>query len=124
MRGTSRHLTSASNGRLTRQPICCRKSSATSNAAVAGVIGLSDIMKITDFLIMDSEGNEVAADPFGNNLAFTCMDCGHPILAIALENQRGNSESSPVFCKGCEASYFMDIRVHAKKIYVHPATAQ
>jgi len=81
-------------------------------------------MKITGFLIMDCEGNDIVADPFGNNLAFTCMGCGHPILAIALENQRGSSESSPVPCKGCDASYFMDIRVHAKKIYVHTATAQ
>jgi len=92
-------------------------------AVESAVIGLSGIMKITDFLVMDGNGNEIVADPFGNNLAFTCMDCGHPVLALALENQRGSSESSPVICKGCDASYFMDIRAHAKKIYVHTTSA-
>ena len=81
-------------------------------------------MKITDFLVMDGDGIEIEADPFGNNLAFKCMDCGYPILAIALENQRGSSENSPVNCRGCGTSYFLDVRSHMKKIYVHTTDAQ
>ena len=81
-------------------------------------------MKITDFLIMDGNGVRIDADPFGNNLAFLCQSCSHPILAIALENQRGSSEESPVQCRRCGASYFLDIRSHMEKIYVHRLEAQ
>ena len=78
-------------------------------------------MKITDFLVMDSEGNEVLADPHGNNLAFCCPTCGHPILAVALANQRGNDEAHPAICRGCAAKYFLDVRVGAKKLYIQAA---
>jgi len=76
-------------------------------------------MKITDFLIMDGNGDEIEADAFGNNIAFSCADCGHPVLAIARENQRGSSEENPVFCKGCGTGYFLDVRSHAEKLYIH-----
>jgi hypothetical protein len=52
-------------------------------------------MKITDFLVVDENGEEISADPHGNNLAFCCMKCGHPILAVALGNQRGSDEHTP-----------------------------
>ena len=76
-------------------------------------------MKITDFLVMDTHGNEVRADPFGNNLAFSCPECGHPVVAIALENQRGSDESHPASCRGCGVNFFLDVRRQAEKLYIH-----
>lgn len=75
-------------------------------------------MKITDFIIMDDAGAEISADAFGNNVAFCCSRCGHPVLAIALENQRGYDEDHPAACKGCGRSYFLDVRSHAQKLYI------
>lgn len=69
---------------------------------------------------MDTNGEEIKADAHGNNVAFCCMDCGHPILAIALENQRGSDEEHPAECKGCGAKYFLDVREGSEKLYVHP----
>ena len=76
-------------------------------------------MKITDFLVMDDAGVEIRADAFGNNVAFSCQGCGHPMLATALENQRGCDEQHPAVCKGCGRSYFLDVRPDAQKLYVH-----
>lgn len=76
-------------------------------------------MKITDFLIMDTNGIEICADPHGNNLAFSCPICGYPVLAVALENQRGSDEHHPACCRECETGYFLDVRLLAKKLYVH-----
>ena len=76
-------------------------------------------MKITDFLIMDEAGTEIRADAFGSNVAFLCLRCGHPVLATALENQRGFDEGHPAVCKGCGVSYFLDVRSDAQKLYVH-----
>ena len=76
-------------------------------------------MKITGFLIMDHDGAQIPADAFGNNVAFSCFECGHPVLATALENQRGSDEEHPSQCKGCGRNYFLDIRSHAEKLYIH-----
>jgi len=77
-------------------------------------------MKITNFLVMDSNGSEIAADPLGNNLAFCCVKCGHPMLAVALEHQQGSDEEHPATCK---AQYFLDVRQQAEKVYIHPVGA-
>lgn len=76
-------------------------------------------MKITGFLVMDADGEILDADAHGNNLAFCCTQCGHPVLAVALENQRGSDEDHPARCHGCGARYFLDIREWAEKLYVH-----
>jgi hypothetical protein len=76
-------------------------------------------MKITNFLIMDDMGNVIEGDPFGNNLAFLCRSCSHPILAIARENQRGSSEDNPAKCRRCGTSHFIDVRIDLEKVYVH-----
>lgn len=76
-------------------------------------------MKITDFLVMDGNGSEIEAAPYGNNLAFCCFRCEHPILAVALEHERGSDEGHPAGCRRCGAQYFLDIRPHAEKIYIH-----
>ena len=76
-------------------------------------------MKITDFLVMNDQGTEIPADASGNNVAFSCSSCGHPVLATALENQRGYDEEHPATCKGCSKQYVLNIRSPAQKIYIH-----
>lgn len=76
-------------------------------------------MNFSDFLIMDGEGDEIRADAFGQNVAFACWHCGHPLLAIALENQRGFDQQHPTVCKGCNRAYFLDVRPHMQKLYIH-----
>ncbi len=76
-------------------------------------------MKITDFLVFDGNGEEMQADAFGNNVAFSCPACLHPVLATALENQRGSDEEHPSECKGCGRRYFLDLRLQSKKLYIH-----
>ena len=81
-------------------------------------------MKVTRFLILDHTGAEIQADAFGNNVAFTCSDCGHPVLATALENQRGYDEDHPSECRGCGTKYFLDVRSHTEKLYIHKLNAK
>ena len=76
-------------------------------------------MKITDFLIMDENGVEIRADAFGNNVAFACSKCGHPVLAISRKNQRGSDQEHPSRCKGCGRGYFLDLRPQSQKLYIH-----
>lgn len=75
-------------------------------------------MKITDFLVMNSHGDDIAGDPYGNNVAFSCHRCGHPVLAIALANRRGSDERHPAKCRGCGLAFFLDVRERAKQLYI------
>ncbi len=76
-------------------------------------------MKVTDFLVMNGQGQEINADPFGNNVAFSCDMCGYPVLATALANQKGSDPDHPAKCRGCGQQYFLDVREHAEKMYIH-----
>ncbi|WP_418081179.1 hypothetical protein [Stenotrophomonas geniculata] len=76
-------------------------------------------MNITDFLVMDGDGDEIGADPHGSNIAFTCFDCGYPVVADASENQRGSDEDCPAACRGCGVEYFLDLRLDSRKLYIH-----
>lgn len=76
-------------------------------------------MKIAGYLVLNEQGVEIKADAFGCNVAFSCYECGHPILATALEDQRGSDERHPSACKGCGKSYFLDVRENTQKLYVH-----
>ena len=80
-------------------------------------------MKITNFLVLDTNGSEIPGDPHGNNLAFCCWVCGHPVLAVALDNQRGSDEEHPASCRSCSTQYFLDVRPQAEKLYIHAAGA-
>lgn len=75
-------------------------------------------MNITDFLVMDEEGDEIPADTQGNTIAFGCFDCAYPVLATAGLAQRGGDEDHPAICRDCGAKYFLDVREHAEKLYV------
>lgn len=76
-------------------------------------------MDITGFLIMDDLGDIIRADAIGHNLAFCCYECGNPIFASVLENERGSDDSHPAPCPHCGLRYFADVRTKAEKLYVH-----
>jgi len=65
-------------------------------------------MCVTGFNVENSRGYKIDADPFGNNIAFACFSCKHPVLAIAREHQRGYSKENPAVCKGCGKEYFIE----------------
>jgi len=63
-------------------------------------------MNITDFLTMNGDGDLIHADTLGNNIAFNCIDCFHPILASSKDGSSGSDEEHPVTCKGCGQKFF------------------
>ena len=76
-------------------------------------------MKVTEFLIMDADGNTIPADGFGNNVALSCQDCGYPLLVTVLANQRGSDESHPATCRKCGKKHYVDVRESMEKLYVY-----
>jgi len=75
-------------------------------------------MRVTDFDVVDSRSKKIDADPFGNNIAFACFSCKHPVLAIAREHWRGCSKEKPAICRGCEARYFIRVERESKKVVI------
>jgi hypothetical protein len=47
--------------------------------AAAGV-PILPMMKISRFLVLDESGLQMQAAVFGNNVAFSCTQCEHPVL--------------------------------------------
>jgi transcription elongation factor Elf1 len=50
------------------------------------------------------DGHVTQADAYGNNVAWACPGCGHPILFVCLENQKGY-DGRFTECKGCDESF-------------------
>jgi predicted RNA-binding Zn-ribbon protein involved in translation (DUF1610 family) len=46
---------------------------------------------------------QVHAD--GNNAAWTCPGCGHPVLFVYQNGRVGSSAASPTTCPGCGQTY-------------------
>lgn len=65
--------------------------------------------KVTDFKCIDLDGKDIACDAFGNNVAIGCPNCGYPILAITLLDQRGSSERNPACCRKCGFKCWIEI---------------
>ena len=76
-------------------------------------------MTITGFVGVYSDGTEAKIDAQGNNVAFSCNKCGHPVLAIAREHQRGYSSNNPAICQGCNEQYFIEVREKTEKIIIN-----
>jgi DNA-directed RNA polymerase subunit RPC12/RpoP len=59
--------------------------------------------RVTDFQLLDEAGERALCDAYGNNVAFKCMKCGHPMLAIILpkQNRRGSTPENPAVCRHC-----------------------
>ncbi|CAJ2376746.1 MAG: hypothetical protein MPK11_05345 [Gammaproteobacteria bacterium] len=52
------------------------------------------------------KGKEIPADAQGNNVAFSCIHCKHPVLAIAVEKQRGSpTGKKSAKCIKCKEEY-------------------
>ena len=75
-------------------------------------------MNITNFIILDSRGDQLASDASGESLAFACPECGHPVIANSKKGKRGSCEDIPSVCKDCNETYFLDIRQRSEKLYV------
>ena len=75
-------------------------------------------MKITDFKCVDSIGNQLKSDAFGNNAAVSCPNCAHPILFVALKNQKGSSFTHKTKCKGCSSDFYIEAHEEEKTIQI------
>ena len=60
--------------------------------------------RVTDFNLVDEAGERALCDAYGNNVAFKCPKCGHPMLAIILpkQNRRGSTPENEAECRNCE----------------------
>lgn len=76
-------------------------------------------MKITGFDCLKNSGGSLPSDAFGNNLAASCPVCGHPVLFVALANQKGSASSHATVCKGCGRNYYISINETNSSITVH-----
>jgi transcription elongation factor Elf1 len=75
-------------------------------------------MKITNFICIDSEGNQLKSDSFGNNAAVACPNCNHPILFVALQNQKGSAKTHKTKCNGCALDFHIEVDENKKVIKV------
>ena len=75
--------------------------------------------KITDFHCVDKNDQPIPADAFGNNAAFACPNCGQPILAIMLENQRGFNASNPSICRSCDLRGWLSVDAAKERLQLH-----
>lgn len=73
---------------------------------------------INNFLIMDGNGIEIDFDASEDAVAFCCEICGHPLLASMRDGKPGSAFEIPAECKDCSENYFLDVPVHAEKIYI------
>ena len=64
---------------------------------------------ITNLQCVDESGQSVPCDAFGNNVAFDCPGCGHPILAIVREHQHGSSPDKPAACRKCDFRGWVEV---------------
>jgi hypothetical protein len=66
-----------------------------------------------------AESRPVRADAHGNNVAFSCLNCGGPVLATLMEHQRGSSESKPTQCRECATEFWVEAQVTRNRLLVH-----
>lgn len=67
----------------------------------------------------DKAGLPLLSDPHGNNVAFRCLGCGSPVLAVMMEYQRGTSEKNPSVCPACRARFWVEVIVSQSRLVVH-----
>jgi uncharacterized protein with PIN domain len=74
---------------------------------------------IANFEVRGADGYPILADPYGNNVAFRCIGCGGPVLAIIREHQRGSSPENPSECRACRAKYWVEALIEVSQLVVH-----
>lgn len=58
---------------------------------------------------MEMDGKKIDSHPSGNNVAFVCLKCSHPVLAVLGPiGSMGISEDKPTTCKGCGSNYVLE----------------
>jgi len=67
----------------------------------------------------DGDGDIAKIDAFGNNVAFLCNKCGHPVLAVVRENQRGSSRNNPAVCKACNDEFVIKANETKRSIVIY-----
>jgi hypothetical protein len=60
-------------------------------------------MKVTNAVVLFG-GVATLTDSHGNNVAWCCPSCGHPVLFVCRDNQQGFNEKY-TDCKGCSRKY-------------------
>ena len=65
--------------------------------------------KLTNCTVKNSHDDLIAAHPFGNNIAFGCQFCWHPVLATDYDNFPGSDNEHPAICRGCGRGYYLDV---------------
>jgi len=70
-----------------------------------------------------SQSQAVPADAHGNNVAFACLNCNHPVLATLMPHQRGSSAEKPTQCRACSASYWVEVQAARNRLQVHRVPA-
>jgi len=75
--------------------------------------------KITGFTAKDESGSPILCDAFGNNVAFRCLKCGGPVLAVMRANQRGSSSNNPSQCPSCLKYFWLSLAEAEQSLVVH-----
>lgn len=65
------------------------------------------------------DGQKIPADAHGNNVAFSCLNCGGPVLATLLPHQRGSSADKATTCRVCSALYGVEASPSESRVLVH-----
>lgn len=73
---------------------------------------------VSSFSVVDEAGLTVLADAHGNNVAFRCVGCAAPVLAVMRDHQRGSSPKNPSVCPACRARYWVEVLVPHSKLIV------
>jgi len=74
---------------------------------------------ISGFSVVDENGFPVLADPHGNNVAFRCVGCGGPVLAVLREHQRGSSVENPAVCRACSSQFWVEPADGKPRLVLH-----
>ncbi len=74
---------------------------------------------VTGFSVVVESGTSVSADPHGNNVAFSCLVCNAPVLAVIREHQRGSGSQNPSVCTACGARFWVECLKVESQLVVH-----
>jgi hypothetical protein len=77
------------------------------------------VATVTGFTCVDESGDPVPADAYGNNVAFHCLKCGAPVLAVVREHQRGAGPDNPSECRKCGTKFWVAFGVTPCQLLVH-----
>jgi hypothetical protein len=54
------------------------------------------------------EGVPARVHPDGNNIAWCCPDCGHPLIFVYRIGRAGSSLDNPTQCIGCDSRFYIE----------------